>query len=665
MSDLPAVPEEIDLEGLASVDDVIASALTFWRPPPKLSVSEWADRKFYLSAESAATPGPWKTLPYQKGWLDAISDPHTIRVSLMKCSRVGYTKCIDVAIGFGIEHDPCSQLVVQPTIEDAKGFSKEEIGPMLRDVPSLAAINVEDEQPEPGKRKGPEETILQKFYPGGVLSLVGANSGAGLRRISRKRVFCDEVDAYPPSAGQDGDPVELAFRRAETYWDRKEVLGSTPLVAGTSRIERSYLEGDQRRFFVPCPHCNTFAILSFKRDGGGHYLVFDEEKPEAAHFACAVNGCVIEHKDKRGMVERGEWRAAKPFKGHASFHIWAAYSFSPNATWADIVKAFVKAKNAGPELLRTFVNTWLGETWKELGEAPAWEHLYARREVYSGVPAGVVVLTCGVDVQKDRLIYEVVGWAPGRESWSVEIGVLPGDTAQEETWAQLDDLLERSWDSARGPMVISKMAVDSGYNTQHVYSWVRLKDPRRVMAIKGVAKQIATLQGPSHVDVTYRGKRYARGCKVWKVGVDSLKSELYGFLRLFKGEGPTPNGYCHFSEAHGEDYFKQLTGEHLVSITNKRTKFTVHEWQLQPGRENHYLDCRVYARAAATSIGLDRMKAPKRDEPTTSAAALVAEAVAAAPVKAAPLAPKPPPKVRDSDSRFQFRRKYGSGWLKR
>jgi phage terminase large subunit GpA-like protein len=616
----------------ASLDEVVNSARGTWKPPPKLTLSEWADTFFYLSAESSAQVGRWTTIPYQKGIMDAFTDPTVTYVSVMKSARVGWTKIVNALVGFSIHQDPCPMLVVQPTVEDAKGYSTEEIAPMLRDTPVLSAITIEDDE-DSGPRAS-RNTMLHKRFAGGVLSMVGANSGAGFRRISRKRVLFDEVDGYPPSAGSDGDPVALGTKRTEYYWDRKIGHGSTPLLAGVSRIERLFMQGDRRRYYVPCPTCGHMDYLVFtERDSGGHFMVFTPELNGAdAHFVCSANGCVIEHKDKRQMVERGEWRAntefcepdcpdekhvhARPFHGHASFHIWAAYSYSPNASWATIAAEFLEAKK-DRETLKTFINTALGESFAESGEAPDWEKLYSRRETYRGVPGGVRFLTCGVDVQKDRFIYEVVGWSGfEKESWSIEIGVIPADTSNLTEWSKLDtELLAREFPSPTGTMSIRMLAVDSGYATQNAYNWVRQHERNRVIAVKGVAHQHALISSPTKVDVTHNGKRITRGATLWPVGTSVAKGELYGWLKQPHPVGVAlayPAGWCHFSDLNDHDYFKQLTAEHLVSSTNKKG-YAIHEWQKQPGRENHFLDCRVYARAAAQVLGVDRMRS--RDAP--------------------------------------------------
>lgn len=603
----------------ASAEEIARECRSALKPPPKLTISEWADQHFYLSAESAAEPGRWKTLPYQRGLLDAISDPAVTQISVMKSARVGFTKCMNAAIGYYMHHDPCSILVVQPNIEDAKGYSKEEIAPMLRDCPELQKIVFEDSEDRGPKDSG--QTILHKNFPGGVLSMTGSNSGAGFRRISRRVVMFDEVDAYPPSAGDDGDPVALGIKRSEYFWNRKIIAGSTPLIEGASRITDLFKQGDQRRYHVPCPHCGHEAPLVWKGDHG-HEMTWNAKDGSDAFFTCQRGGCVIEHKDKRSMVEAGKWIAGAPFTGHASFHVWAAYSYSPNATWAQLAAEFLEAKRKGPDTLRTFFNTALGETWKELGEAPDWEMLFARREGYAigSVHPDVVTITAGVDVQKDRWVYEVVGWGLDRQSWSIESGVIPGDTSNQANWIALDELLARTYPvAAGGQMPIRKLAIDSGYNTNNAYLWARRHGMGRVMAVKGQATFRAIYGAPSKVDVTERGRRIARGAQLWPVGVDVAKSELYGWLRLsLPADGADfPPGYCHFPE-YGQDFFKQITGEQLVS-TRTRQGFTKYEWQVIPGRENHFLDARVYARAAAASIGLDRA-APQPPAPAPVAA---------------------------------------------
>lgn len=652
---------------------VIAPTLPVVRPPAALDLSAWAEAHFMLSVESSAEPGRWRTLPYQRGLMDAFTDPTVTQISMMKSARIGWTKCLNAAIGYYIHQDPCPIMVVQPTIEDAQGYSKEEIAPMLRDCPVLAAI-----VPEP-KARDSRNTVLHKRFPGGSLSLVGANSARGFRRVSRKVVCFDEVDGYPPSAGTEGDQIQLGIRRTEYYWDRKIAAGSTPTIAGRSRIEQMFYAGDQRRFYVPCPHCGEFQVLQFPR------FKWPKGKPERATYFCHVCGCEIEHAHKRAMVEAGEWRpgphaqfpdapAPAPFHGHASFHLWAAYSFSPNASWGQLCTEFVAAEKSGIETLKTFVNTVLGEPWREKGEAPEWQRLYARRDHYAigTCPREVLIVTAGVDVQKDRLVYEVVGWGRDKRSWSIDAAILPGDTSDltvKGPWPQLEALLTRTFQHEGGHQVsIAMLAVDSGYNTQTVYGWARQHPMTRVIAVHGRASQRVLVGAPSAVEVTLGGRKLRRGYKVWTVGTDVAKSELYGWLALHpptdaeRATGATdPPGFCRFPE-YDEAYFEQLTAEQLVSARTRKG-YTAFGWELIPGRENHFLDARIYSRAAAAVVGLDRMR--ESDWSALEASLEVTPApvvVVAASSTEAPTPSPTPASTRQARSGWLRKRE---GWLRR
>lgn len=592
----------------------LAGTAATLRPPPKITLSEWADANYRLS-DGSADAGKWTTRPYQRGILDAITDPTVHHVSVQKSARIGWTEIVKIAIAYFMAEDSCPILGVQPTVETAEIFSREMIAPMLRDVPVLQHLV------RGAAVKTTGRTLLHKTFPGGVLSLVGANSGAGFAMISRRVVAFDEVDRYPPSAGDEGDPIALGEKRAESYWNRKILAGSTPLVEGASRIAEMFMAGDQRRRYWPCPHCGYFDFLTpSQKADRGHILRWPSGRPDAACFECRGNGCVIDETHKRDMDEAGEWRADEAFAGHASFRIWSAYSTSPNASWAQIAAEFVAATKLGPEKLRTVVNTTFGETWHERGEAPDHERLYERREPYAigSVPDEAIVLTCGVDVQKDRFVYEVVGWAANKESWSIDYGELHGDTALDATWMLLDELLDRQYVGSDGVLwPIALLAIDSSAFTQPVYDWARRKPRNRVIAIKGDDGPRPIIGAASHIEINYRGKRMQRGYVVFPVGVDTAKGELYGWLQMPRGDGDPPAGWCHFPE-HDPEYFLQLTSEHLVTVVNRKTNRSARHWHVIPGRENHALDCRVYARAAAAHLGIDRMRAPVASPPAAS-----------------------------------------------
>jgi len=578
---------------MAVIDDLVAEVRAGWRPPKRMTLSEWADRYAYLSAESSAQEGRWRTLPYQKGIMDAMTDPAIEQVVFMKSARVGYTKCVNNLIGYHIHQDPCPIMVVQPTDSDAEGYSKEEIAPMLRDTPVLAGM-VSDV-----KSRDSNNTILNKSFPGGVLSLVGANSPRGFRRVSRRLVLFDEVDGYPPSAGTEGDQIKLGIKRTEYYWNRKIVAGSTPTTKEESKIERMFLETDQRRFFVPCPHCDERQYLVWGADKP-YGFKWPAGRPLEAVYICQHCGAAINHGQKYDMIEAGLWvptaEAIRP--GLVGFHIWAAYSFSPNATWGQLAQEWVEAQGS-PELLKTFVNTALGETWEDNYTAKLdAEALERRAEAYDilTAPAGVLVATAGVDVQDNRIEVQVVGWGEGEESWVLNYAVIYGDPSGFEIWAQVLDVINTPIRHASGAVLRPYCAiVDSGdgNKTNEVYAFARTHRARHILAGKGMSGSRPPLGAPTKQDINIRGQKIKRGVALYGVGVDSIKSTIYGRLKRSETSGP---GAVHFPLGLPRAYFDQLTAEkQAVKYVNGMPR---RYWTKRDGDRNEALDTFVYAYAA-------------------------------------------------------------------
>lgn len=570
---------------MAAVESVIREAMQAWRPPKKLRLSEWSDAHAYLSAESAAQEGRWRTLPYQAGMMNAMTDPTVEMVVVMKSARVGYTKMLNNLIGYHIHQDPCPIMVVQPTIEDAEGYSKEEIAPMLRDTHVLTGLVSE------AKSKDSNNTILSKSFPGGTLSLVGANSPRGFRRVSRRVVLFDEIDGYPPSAGAEGDQIKLGIRRSEYYWNRKIVAGSTPTIHEHSRVEALFEQTDQRRFFVPCPHCGEFQHLKWSG------IRWPKGRPQDAYYACEHCGGVIEHSEKYGMIEQGEWRAtaesSKP--GLIGFHIWAAYSYSPNATWGQLATEFVEAKG-DPLKLKTFINTVLGETWREQGDRVSQDSLQSRAEDYEAdpLPADVVVVTAGIDVQLDRVEMEVVGWGVGEESWSLEYRVFYGDPQGPLVWAELDLALAKAYQHPAGiTLQIAKACIDTGGGegtTQATYEYVKTRfGVLPVLGIKGMPGEGKPIIGnPTRTNLAK--------IPLFPVGTMTAKDVIFGRLKIDE----PGYGYCHFPTRYGANYFEMLTNE---EVRTKISKGFTQRYYHKLGR-NEALDCRVYALAALQSMNL-------------------------------------------------------------
>jgi phage terminase large subunit GpA-like protein len=569
-------------------------------PDPVLTVSQWADRYRTLSHRASAEPGPWRTdrTPYLREIMDCLSPSSPVeRTVFMKGAQIGGTECGNNWIGYIIHQAPGPMMAVQPTVEMAKLNSKQRIDPLIEESQALRELVRDPRSRDSGN------TILAKEFPGGVLVMTGANSAVGLRSMAARYLFLDEIDAYPGDVEGEGDPVHLATARTRTFARRKVFLCSTPKVTGSSRIEAAFEESDQRHYWVPCPHCSEYQTLRFAQ------LRWPNQEPQRAVYLCEQCGQEIQNHQKHWMLPRGQWRAAAPGAGKAAgFHLSSLYSPVGWFSWADAAEMFTEAQK-NPALLQVFVNTVLGETWKLRGEAPEWQRLYDRREDYriGIVPKGGLFLTAGVDIQRDRIEVEVVAWGRGKESWSVDYQVLEGRTAEPAVWQKLTALLETYYATGSGARLpIVKSAIDSGYATPEVYGWARQHGGSRVVVIKGDSRAAAPVSQPSPIDVGPHGNRVRWGIKVWPVNGAMIKEELYRWLHLDRpteeSGTPYPPGYCHFPK-YGEEYFKQLTAEQLVTRTVKGYRRP--EWQKTRER-NEALDCRVYARAAAAVYGMDR-----------------------------------------------------------
>jgi len=599
-------------EGLDLGFDGAADILRAWRrgmrPDPDLTVSEWADQHRWLSSRASAEPGRYRTArtPYLRAIMDALSPSHPAqRVSFMKAAQVGATEAGNNWIGFVIHHAPGPMLAVLPTVEMAKRTSRGRIDPLIEDSPALK------ERVSPARSRDAGNSMLSKEFPGGILVLTGANSATGLRSMPARYVFLDEVDAYPASADEEGDPVTLAEARTTTFAHRRKVfMVSTPTIRGLSRIEREFEASDQRRYFVPCPHCGHRQWLQFER------LRWAKGRPETAVYHC--EGCerpIAEHH-KTEMLARGEWRATSVATDPTAigFHLSALYSPIGWKSWEQIARDWLAAQGSD-EMLRAARNTLLGETWIESGEAPEWQRLADRRVAFPAqIPAGGLFLTAGADVQKDRIEVDVWAWGRGLESWLVDHIVIPGGPDDPSCWEKLTALLSQTWQHENGAfMTLAKLAIDTGYESAAVYAWSRKQGIAQVAPVKGLEgfNRATPVSGPTFVDATVNGRKLKRGARLWTVATATFKAETYRYLRIERpsdedlAQGMAhPAGTIHLPDWADSEWLKQLVAEQLVTIRDRRG-YARQEWQKLRER-NEALDARVYARAAAWILGADR-----------------------------------------------------------
>lgn len=568
------------------------------KPPTKMNLVEWADSHRMLSKESSSEPGKWRTdrVEPARGPMLAVTDPAVRKITVQCCTQLMKTELINNIVGYHIHQDPCPMIVMQPTKDFAEDWGEERLDPMIRDTPVLNELVREKKSRDSGNTKE------KKMFPGGYVAMVGANSPTKLASRPVRIVLCDEIDKYPSSAGKEGDPVKLISERSATFWNSKIIHVCSPTIEGDSRINEEYKKSDQRIYKVPCPHCGESQEMTWD------HVKWEEGRPEEALYYCFECGEGWTESQRIRAIGKGEWEATKPFRGHAGFKV--SKLASPWETVAQLAAKYEDSKD-DPDKMKTFMNTQLAETYKESGDVPEWKTLYRRRENYKigEVPMAGIVLTLAADVQKDRIEFEVVAWCRGKRTYSVEYKVLEGDTSKDEVWDSLEECIWNSYKHESGREVsIFKAAIDTGYRTSEVYKFCRRFPPGKVYAIKGAPGLATPIGTVTSVDVKdSRGRRDRRGLKLWMIGVDVLKSEVYTLLRKeepLDGES-FPNGYCHFPE-YDQEFFQMLTAEELREEKDKRRR-TRYVWHKIRER-NEALDCRVYNLFLSYVIKMNKFK---------------------------------------------------------
>lgn len=559
---------------------------TILSPPPVLTVSQWADEYRRLSPEASAEPGRWNTdrAPYQRAIMDAVNDARCEDIIIMSSAQVGKTELILNIIGYYIDYDPSPILVLQPTLEMAQTFSKDRLAPMLRDTPALKG-KVKD-----ARSRDSGNTILHKTFPGGHITMVGANSAAGLASRPIKVVLMDEVDRYPASAGTEGDPIKLAEKRTTTFWNRKKIKVSTPTIKGRSPIEKEFLTSSMEEWNVPCPCCGKYQPYEWGR----------------IHFSDVTMECkyCLEHISERDWKSNpGKWVAAKENNKKRGFHLNELAS--PWKHWEEIIEDFKEAdrdrKQGDIEKLKTFVNTALGEPWEERGEAADDNVLLSRRERYNAdLPDGVLLVTAGVDVQDDRFEVEITGWGKGYESWGILYKKIKCNLEQEEAWDKLEQFLDTELYFENGnSLLIAATCIDTGgHFTSEAYKFLKKMErkQKKIFGIKGMGGEGIPL-------INKISTNNVEKVRIFILGVDSGKEILMTRLKTVD-EGP---GYCHFpinaDRGYDETYIKGLTSEQrVVSVKDNRATL---KWVKKSGTRNEPLDLRNYSTAAAEILRPD------------------------------------------------------------
>lgn len=630
----------ISQKGIHNAAQAIALPLSVCARPVPVNCADWADANFYMSAESSYSEGRWTTLPFQRAVLNMMGNDAIEELDVIKSARCGYTKMLMACMAYMAAHRKRNQIAYLPTDGAASSFMKEHVNPMIRDVRPVREIASWH-----ATKNHPHNTTTDKTFDNRrKLWVLGGAAGKNYREKSADTVFLDELDAFEEDVEEEGRPDLLAQKRNEGSNFGKLIAGSTPKLKHRSLIYKRVTQSDCcfMRAHIPCPDCGHMQPLRFE-----NLIVLDRDDLESTRYACEECGSLWTQEQAYEQQADIIWRSDQaedaetsneqqrarvqtrdgmeftdldgnpvPTPRHVGVHIWSAYS--PMVRWAKIMRDFFERK-ANPTALQTWWNQTLGRVWSKSGDVPPWKPLYERARtggLERNQPAPwALLLTCGIDVQRDRLELEIVGWGEGKRSQSVDYRVIPGDTGdlgKAGPWEQIRAMVNgEQWRHPSGAMLsLSATAIDSGDQTQTVYNFCREFQQPRVIPVKGSDTQTAIVGMPKAMDVTEGGRKIRRGVNLWPVGVSLLKDEIYSFLKL---ERPTeesgddlPPGYCEFPP-YTEEYFRGLCSEQLTKTKNRRG-FTVTAWEKIYER-NEPLDCRGYARAAASVVGLDRYRA--------------------------------------------------------
>ncbi|NBB02938.1 phage terminase large subunit family protein [Pseudomonas monteilii] len=574
-------------------------------PDPELWVDEWADEYMRIPRDTgAAEPGKYRTArtPYAREPMRCLSPAHPCkRVITMVASQLMKTQIALNWIGALIHMAPSNILTLLPSLALAKRVSAR-IGKTIAATPELKA------RVAASRSRDARNTMDTKEFEGGTLYATTAGSASNLAELAARYIYGDEIDRWDVDVDEEGDPVDLAETRGSTFGrNAKFYFSSSPTIKGASRIADLFETSDQRYYYVPCPTCGHMQVLEWES------LLYSADF-HTVHYKCSSPYCdvLIEEHHKGEMLAQGEWRSHARGDGETvGFHLNALYAPLGWTSWADLAKQFEKAKRAQDrgdlEPMQVFYNTRLAKVWDSAVEQTKAEVLQARalqeNYVLGTVTVGVLVLTCSVDVQANRLEVMIIGWGAGMERWIVDFKVIPGDPADQRTWELLDDLLKVRYRHPCGVSLgILATGIDSGgHHTHEVYQFCRVRRWRNVFALKGASKpgRPVIAQRPSLVDVTWRGQTERNGAELWMVGTDTAKDWIYNRYSFESGPGAV-----HFAKDLPDEFFQQCVAERKIARYVKGYKRI--EWVKGKADRNEALDLQVYNLAMAYYLGLHR-----------------------------------------------------------
>ncbi|MEC0234064.1 phage terminase large subunit family protein [Paenibacillus kribbensis] len=578
--------------------DWLAEALSVLRPPEKLTVSDWADKYRLLDSKTSAEPGQWSTdrTPYLRGIMDSFTDPRVEEIIFLKPTQVGGTECLNNMLGYVIAQDPNPALVVYPIDTLAQFTSENRLQPMIELSPALRS-----------RYHANRSKDLELQFDGMYAVIAGANSPASLSSRPARYLFMDEVDKYPRTAGKEADPRALARERTKTFPHNKKIMQTSTPTVRSGPIWRAWEAADIKlQYYVPCPHCGQYQTLKFA--GGSGHIKFDSKQDletirETAYYECAHCRGAIRDAHKPAMLRAGEWRTPDGLTGRKrKTGFWLNALYSPWVRFGDAAVEFLTSKRAGPEELMNFINSWLAEPWENTQIKLNSDKVLEKDSGYEEgvVPDKTILLTGGVDVQKDRFYYTIRAWGEGMSSQNIRHGVV-------ETWAQIEDVMNISYCARDGTeYFVNLCAIDSGYNADDTYTFC-VNNSEWAVAVKGSNTALPSKFKLSKID---REERGMYGISLYHVDGGYYKDFISNRMVRKNDE---PGGWFVYTGCDLE-YAEQVTAEEKVIEKRGRNDYEV--WRPKTAHaDNHYLDTEVYAAFAADCLGIRYMRFEEKPEP--------------------------------------------------
>lgn len=560
--------------------EFIKASFRAFKPPERLTVSEWADKYRVLSEKDSAMPGLWRTerTPYLKEPMNAFNNNRIKDITFVAGTQLGKTVMEQNMIGFAVAQDPGPMIIVYPTDKLAEFTSENRLQPML-------------ELSEPLKEKFDKEGSqrLELHFPDMYIALIGANSPSNLASRPARYVFFDEIDKFPKWTGAEASPLALAEERTKTFWNKKIVKVSTPTLK-SGNIWQGWENADvQYKFFVPCPHCGRFQTLEFKQ------IKFNSEETPgevryASHYECEHCKETIDDRHKMQMLRQGKWQAVnEPPKRVRSvaYHLNSIYS--PWLTFGDVAAKFQASRDI-PEELMNFINSWLAEPWVNKANRLRSDVVMEKQLNYEEgrVPEGVQLITMGIDVQLDHFWWGIRGWGANLTSWLIAYG-------RAETWAELETIMSRRYADANGEAhMVNLVCIDSGYNTDEVYQFC-IRHADQCVPTKGASKKLT-----SRYNITVLDKGIGVGLRLYNFDTAQFKDFIQGRLSIDAGNKGSWNVY----KGIDRRYCDQVCSEQKVEHKDKKGRITL-EWEkISSHAQNHMLDVETNNALAAEILGV-------------------------------------------------------------